>query len=168
MKKKMILGLIVTFLMMFLSSNLSLAYTDYHQIESPNGDTYGVSGRLKENDTSTRYMFYFTGIEVLPLSQYKPSNSEVASFVKQLVSYDCYIEFDKMRNGPNNTIQAYVWIEKPEGNVTEAFVKANLVNAMLVEKGYARVLDYGPNQKYTSYLLKLEEKAKNSHLGIWK
>jgi len=167
MKIKTMFVSLLTLLTLLLSTSISLAYTDYNPLGSANGYARGVKANFYENSTFVPKLFLFTGIEVLPLSQHKPAESEVDSFVKNALRYGCFAEFDKEITSANGFNNAYIWLNNPEGKITEDFIRKNLLNAMLVEKGYARVVDYGPNQKYVQYLLKIQSEAKENHRGIW-
>lgn len=48
------------------------------------------------------------------------------------------------------------------------FVGKKFVNKILVAKGLAKVDTYKPNVKYKKVFKKAQEKAKKSHLGMWK
>jgi len=67
------------------------------------------------------------------------------------------LEFDQERNDRHGRLLAYVFLEN-----------GDMVNEILVRKGFARVLPKPPNLKYFSLLLDSQRRAMAERVGIWK
>lgn len=159
--KKLIL--LLTVLMLLSTTMASAEQPYYEQIDSPQTFAYGVSGWVKNgNSTISNKNFTFAWIEITN-ENYR---SEVLDCLKSEVRWDCYVEYDAFHT--NHSGVANIWIKEPKDNITEDFVRNNLVNAILVEKGYARVIRSQSPSKYESYLLKFQDEAQKNKRGIWK
>jgi micrococcal nuclease len=66
------------------------------------------------------------------------------------------LEFDEERNDHHGRLLAYVFLEN-----------GDMVNELLVRKGFARVLPKPPNLKYFSLLLDAQRRAMAEKAGIW-
>jgi micrococcal nuclease len=66
------------------------------------------------------------------------------------------LEFDEGREDKYGRILAYVYLDKI------------FVNALLVKKGYAKVLSMPPNVRYKKLFQTLEKEAKAKRKGLWK
>lgn len=152
---------LLSILILLSTTMVSAEQCYYKRIESPNGFAYGVSGWVKTDTTSSSKDFTFAWIEVTN----EKYHSEVVNCIKQLVNWNCYVEYDDFYS--NKSGVAYIWIKEPKDDITEEFVRNNLVNAILVEKGYARVIRGQTPSKYETYLLKFQEEAQKNHIGMW-
>ncbi|HEY3346369.1 MAG TPA: thermonuclease family protein [Nitrospirota bacterium] len=72
------------------------------------------------------------------------------------------LEKDVQERDKYGRLLAYVWLEGggPQG-------KPLLLNAALLENGYARLMTIPPNVKRVEYFRKLQEYARQNHAGIW-
>lgn len=66
------------------------------------------------------------------------------------------LEFDEERKDRHGRLLAYVFLEN-----------GDMVNAMLVRKGFASVLFNKPNIRYFSHLLECQRQAMTEKIGIW-
>ncbi len=66
------------------------------------------------------------------------------------------LEFDQERNDRHGRLLAYVFLEN-----------GDMVNELLVRKGFARVLPKPPNLKYFSLLLDSQRRAMAERVGMW-
>lgn len=66
------------------------------------------------------------------------------------------LEFDEERKDRHGRLLAYVFLEN-----------GDMVNALLVRKGFACVLVKRPNMKYFSLLLECQRQAITEKIGIW-
>lgn len=80
-----------------------------------------------------------------------------------------YLEKDKSDRDKHGRLLRFVWLEKPAdpANPTDEEIKELLVNALLVEGGYAYANVYPPDDRYSDILKNLEKEAKQNKLGIW-
>jgi micrococcal nuclease len=66
------------------------------------------------------------------------------------------LEFDQERNDRHGRLLAYVFLEN-----------GDMINELMVRKGFARVLPKPPNLKYFSLLLDSQRRAMAERVGIW-
>lgn len=66
------------------------------------------------------------------------------------------LEFDEERKDRHGRLLAYVYLANGE-----------MVNALLVKKGFASVLTQKPNTRYSSLLLEYQRQAMTENAGIW-
>lgn len=123
------------------------------------GDTIKVIDNKKKT-----YTVRFLAIDTPELSH---SNKEVEEYAKKARDYTCdllekadkiTLEFDKNSDKEDKyeRLLAYVYAD----NI--------MVQKKLLEKGYAKVAYLYDDYTYTEDLKKIEDKAKNSKVGIWK
>jgi micrococcal nuclease len=90
---------------------------------------------------------------------------EIAYFGKQSSDYltrliggkKVRLEYDADRFDKYGRTLAYVYLKD-----------GTFVNAKLVREGYANVMTIPPNVKYADTFLKMERKARNQKIGMWK
>jgi len=66
-----------------------------------------------------------------------------------------YLEFDRRERDDYQRLLGYLYVD------------GVMINALMVQKGYAMVSLYPPNLKYAALLLGLQRQAWEKHLGIW-
>lgn len=87
----------------------------------------------------------------------EPQGREALAFNRALVNQkNVRLELDAQERDAEGRLLAYVWV----GEV--------LVNAEVAGRGYAQVVTGGPNVRYQDLLLRRQEEARASRLGIWK
>lgn len=87
----------------------------------------------------------------------EPQGREALAFNRALVfQKNVRLEFDVQERDAEGRLLAYVWV----GEV--------LANAEMAGRGYGQVVAAGPNIRYYELLLKRQEEARASRLGIWK
>lgn len=87
----------------------------------------------------------------------EPQGDEALRFNRGLMTAkNVRLELDVQERDPEGRLLAYVWV----GDV--------LANAELVARGYAQVVTGGANVRYQDLLLRRQQEARASHLGIWK
>jgi micrococcal nuclease len=119
------------------------------------GDTIRV--RLPEGREHVRYI----GIDAPEIAhrgtRAEPYGAEAAGANRRFVSgQSVTLELDQVTRDRYGRLLAYVYDERDE-----------LVNALLVEHGLARVWEIPPNVKHASELRMLEAIARSRRLGIW-
>ena len=86
-----------------------------------------------------------------------PQGREALAFNRALVNQkNVRLELDAQERDPEGRLLAYVWV----GEV--------LANAEVAGRGYGQVVGGGPNVRYQDLLLRRQEEARASRLGIWK
>lgn len=88
-------------------------------------------------------------------------NKESTTFLDKLVQGQIWVEVDNQKCGPHNRLFGYVYL-------TDDKRPSNMINAMLLSMGYAKVLYYYPqNNEYMDLFVELEDTAQRLQLGIW-
>ena len=132
--------------------------------------------RVVDGDTAwftltdgTREKVRFIGVDTPEsTTQHEPFGKEASAFTASILtagrSVDLQIDLDERdRYG---RLLAYVWLSRPAtGDAAEA--RAKMLNAMLVEKGYAMVLTIPPNIAYVDLFVALQLEARNAGRGLW-
>jgi micrococcal nuclease len=132
--------------------------------------------RVVDGDTAwftltdgTREKVRFIGVDTPEsTTQHEPFGKEAAAYTASILnvgrSVDLQIDLDERdRYG---RLLAYVWLSRPgTGDAAEA--RAKMLNAMLVEKGYAMVLTIPPNIAYVDLFVALQLEARNAARGLW-
>lgn len=72
-----------------------------------------------------------------------------------------YLEYDVEVFDQYDRILAYVWLVPVPAELSD------MLNATLVQDGYARAVVYEPNHKYATELEKLQNQAKEDRKGLW-
>lgn len=82
---------------------------------------------------------------------------EAKDFATQMLSgKKVKLEYDVDRFDQYGRILAYVYLED-----------GTFVNAELMKQGYAMVMTFPPNVKYTDLFLKLQQEARENNRGLW-
>jgi micrococcal nuclease len=132
--------------------------------------------RVVDGDTAwftladgTREKVRFIGVDTPEsTTQHEPFGKEASAYTASILnvgrSVDLQVDVDKRdRFG---RLLAYVWLSPPAtGDAAEA--RAKMLNAMLVEKGYAMVLTIPPNIAYVDLFVALQLEARNAARGLW-
>jgi micrococcal nuclease len=132
--------------------------------------------RVVDGDTAwftladgTREKVRFIGVDTPEsTTQHEPFGKEASAYTASILnvgrSVDLQIDLDERdRYG---RLLAYVWLSRPAtGDATEA--RAKMLNAMLVEKGYAMVLTVPPNIAYVDLFVALQLEARTAGRGLW-
>ena len=132
--------------------------------------------RVVDGDTAwftltdgTREKVRFIGVDTPEsTTQHEPFGKEASAYTASILkvgrSVDLQIDLDERdRYG---RLLAYVWLSSPAtGDAAEA--RAKMLNAMLVEKGYAMVLTIPPNIAYVDLFVALQLEARNAGRGLW-
>jgi micrococcal nuclease len=82
---------------------------------------------------------------------------EASKFIKQTIEgKEVVLEFDKGRFDMYNRLLAYVYL--PNGD---------MLNIVLLHRGYATTEFFSPNTKYRKVFLDVEAQAKKINMGLW-
>lgn len=92
---------------------------------------------------------------------YKKNTDEGAiasQWVKNLLSDEkVYLEYDEKRLDIYDRTLAYVYLSDKE----------TMLNAYILQEGYAQVCVFEPNVRYSEYFALIEEKAREEEKGLW-
>ena len=118
------------------------------------GDTIDVEIDGKEE--KVRFLLVDTPETVHPTKPVQAYGREASDYTKeQLEGKTVELEFDQETRDRYGRLLAYVYIN------------GEMINEKLLEKGYARVTVYDPNDKYESEFRSIQDQAVENHLGIW-
>ncbi|WP_010681236.1 thermonuclease family protein [Acetivibrio cellulolyticus] len=97
----------------------------------------------------------------------EPYGKESSEYTKsQLLGKTVYLETDVSNTDKYDRLLRYIWLEIPT-ETSEHEIRTKMFNAQLVLNGYAHAGNYPPDVKYTDYLKKFQQEAKNKKVGIW-
>ena len=86
-----------------------------------------------------------------------PEGKESSNFTKELLEgKQVYLEYDVDKEDDYGRILAYVYTEDKV-----------MVNALLLEKGYAKCMSIKPNNRYADMFSGIEKTAKETGIGFW-
>lgn len=132
--------------------------------------------RVVDGDTAwftlgdgTREKVRFIGVDTPEsTTQHEPFGKEASAYTSSILSAgrSVDLELDLDQRDRYGRLLAYVWLSPPRtGEETEA--RAKMLNAMLVENGYAMVLTVPPNIAYVDVLVALQLEARRAARGLW-
>lgn len=186
-QKKVIFSLILGLLVLagyFFSGNLGLRFNPKEELSqhAPFDNSYDYSNilvkRVVDGDTlllENRRYVRLLGIDTPEMHEsaklhrdalrskqsvetIKQAGRQAYEFTKQLVEGKrVRLEFDWQRYDKYNRILAYVFLED-----------GTLVNARIVEEGYAYLTTFRINVTYADLFLKLYREARENKRGLWK
>lgn len=151
---------------------LTSSYTEKYQTEKTvvdavelvrvvDGDTIIVNTPSEKN-VRVRLIGVDTPESVNPDETKNTPEGKVASdftksFLKAGETY--YLEYDKDREDGYERTLAYLWIvDCSDAEINEQYIKENMFNAILLDKGYAKTMQIAPNTKYADIFEKIERK----------
>lgn len=79
-----------------------------------------------------------------------------------------YLEFEQSRTDYYGRLLAYVWLKENINPEKKKDIKENMVNAILLQEGYAIAHKYPPNVKNHQLFSELQKKAEKEKEGLWK
>lgn len=95
----------------------------------------------------------------------QPYGKEASKFTKEkLDGKQVYLEKDVSDTDKYGRLLRYIWLEEPD----KSKIEDTMFNAILLKEGYASVMTYPPDVKYSKTFVKIEEKARNNKTGLWK
>lgn len=129
--------------------------TLYKVVKVSDGDTFAID--CNGEKVTVRLLGVDTPESVHPDEEKNSPEGEIASeFTKDLLEgKSVSLKFDEEIYDKYDRVLAYVYLDD------------EMVNALLLEKGYAKVAIYEPNDKYKTYFQSLELMAKLKKVGFW-
>ena len=126
---------------------------NFHVAFVYDGDTI-----LLQNGIKVRYL----GIDTPEIDHEngndEPFSRDARDLNRELVNLKSVtLEYDRQTKDAYKRTLAYVFIEGGE-----------MVNALMVKRGFACVVSHRPNLRYRSYLIHIQRQAIQERLGIWK
>lgn len=118
------------------------------------GDTIRV--RIGDRDYPVRYIGIDTPETVDPRRPVQRFGKEASDRNKQLVEGKTVrLEKDVSNTDKYNRLLRYVWVD------------GKMINAVLVEEGFARAASYPPDVKHQDLFQRLERQAREAKRGLW-
>lgn len=118
------------------------------------GDTIKVD--IKGREETGRLILVDTPETKHPRIGVQPFGSEASAFTKkELTNKEVHLEMDVQERDKYGRLLAYIWINN------------KMFNAILLEKGLARVAIFPPNTKYVDEYNRIQKHARSKELGIW-
>lgn len=77
-----------------------------------------------------------------------------------------WLEFDAERRDQYGRLLAYIWLEPPASR-GEDEIRTKMLNARLVDEGFAQVYTFPPNVAYTDTFVRLQRSARQAQRGLW-
>ena len=78
-----------------------------------------------------------------------------------------YLEYDESTTDVYGRTLAYVWLKDDVDTKSDNDIRNYMLNAIMVEEGFAKVVVYEPNHKYADYFKTYYEEAKRDKKGLW-
>ena len=130
---------------------------EYEVVRVVDGDTIIVD--LDGKDTRIRLIGIDTPESVHPDKSKNSEEGIIASdFTKELLTGEkVYLEYDIEKIDQYDRTLAYVYLADGE----------TMVNALLVEEGYATTMTVQPNSKYADTFYELQKEAREQGRGFW-
>ena len=145
--------------------------------DAPNVQTVAaVVEKVVDGDTAwfaleggAREKVRFIGVDTPEsTTEQEPFGEEAATFTASVlgVGRRVSLELDVDERDRYGRLLAYVWLEPPAtGDDDEA--RERMLNAMLVENGFATVLTIPPNVRYVDVFVALQLEARVAGRGLW-
>lgn len=78
-----------------------------------------------------------------------------------------YLQYDRDKTDKYDRTLAYVWLSEPSSIDDKDIVLSSMLNAILLENGYAIDKEYKPNIKYTDMFKDICHDAQINRVGLW-
>ena len=167
-KSQQLISAFIAALLLILSGCLYIEESDggfdnelfdgpYEIVKIVDGDTIKLN--IDGQKTSVRLIGIDTPESVHPdKSKNVPEGKLASDHTKELLENmtSVYIEYGEESHDRYGRVLAYVYLDKN-----------TMLNAKILEDGYAKVLTIKPNNKYEDYFLQLEEEARQNDAGLW-
>lgn len=119
------------------------------------GDTFAV--KLKDKEERVRLIGVDTPETKGPGKEQEPYGVEAKDFTRRLLQgKQVRLELDVREKDGHGRILAYAYLSD-----------GTLVNAKLIQEGYARVMTVPPNVRFADLFLQLEREARADRRGLW-
>lgn len=92
-----------------------------------------------------------------------------SDYTKQLLSGvdHVYLEYGQQKTDKYGRTLAYVWLSNEVKTTEIEDMNQYMLNAMIVNNGYARVTSYNPNTKNNSTFTRMMQEAQDNRIGLW-
>jgi len=130
------------------------------------GDTIHI--KINNKDYPLRLIGVNSPEYMKPDSPVEYYGKEASEFTKSklMIGRKIWLENDSSITDKYDRLLKYVWLEKPE-QANESEIRTKMFNAILVLKGYAKVMTILPDAKYSDCFIKFEKEAHSENKGLW-
>ncbi|MBP1745195.1 MAG: nucH [Firmicutes bacterium] len=155
------------------SNTSSQAGTQTGEIHSVEGISFekAVVSRVVDGDTvvlSDGSRVRFIGVDT-PESTTTTEfyGKEASDYTKgRLAGKTVYLEKDVSETDKYGRLLRYVWLSLPN-EISDSEIRSKMINAILVQEGYAQSATFPPDVKYQEYLTMYNSEARNADKGLW-
>ena len=129
------------------------------------GDT--VQAILNGLEVTVRLIGVDTPETVHPTKAVDAYGKEASDFTRQtLEGRDAWLEFDVGQQDRYGRLLAYVWTSQPV-DWSDAEVREHMHNAVILLRGYGRLMTIPPNVRHVDAFRVYEAEARSLGLGLW-
>lgn len=144
-----------------LETMLPAGLTEAHVTRVVDGDTIHVD--IAGQDFTVRYIGMNTPETVAPDKPVECYGPEASARNKQLVTGQMVeLEKDVSETDQYGRLLRFVWL--PDSSHTG---QGEMVDALLVQEGYARLDTFPPDVRYEGLFAQLQQQAQTAHAGLW-
>lgn len=151
-----------------VTATVSSGLEEVDLVRVVDGDTIIIN--TAGEDMSVRLIGVDTPESVNPDENKNNEYGSMASeYTKELLAdvRTLYLQYDVTKTDKYGRILAYVWLNNNINTLSQSDICDNMLNAILVENGYAYDKVYMPNKEYSDVFAELRETAENSGTGLW-
>jgi micrococcal nuclease len=128
------------------------------------GDTaiFALSGGVRER-------VRFIGVNTPEsTTKHEPGGEQASAYTKRVLTpgRGVLLERDAEERDRYGRLLAYVWLEAPTA-ISDAEIRAKMLNAQLALDGYAQQMTIPPNVKHADDFRRYVAEARNAQRGLW-
>lgn len=173
LKRLLLLLFIILFIILLANSTFqriqsSVEMQEVKVVRIVDGDTIIVNWNFE--DMTIRLIGIDTPESVHPDQEKNTKwGDEASEHTKDLVKpgNTVYLQKDKSDKDRYGRYLRYVWLKKPRNIQSSYQIRNYMLNAVLVDDGYALPKRFLPDTKYSNYFDIFAEDAKTSERGLW-
>jgi micrococcal nuclease len=140
------------------------------------GFTAATVERVVDGDTAifrledgARERVRFIGVDTPEsTTKHEPFGEEASAYTKGVLvpGRSVLLERDAEERDRYGRLLAYVWLEEPSA-ITDAEIRAKMLNAKLALEGYAQQMTIPPNVKHADRFRRYVAEARSAQRGLW-
>ncbi len=120
-------------------------------------------------ESGTRERVRFIGVDTPEsTTQHEPFGEEASAYTKSVLTPGrrVLLERDAEERDRYGRLLAYVWLEAPVA-ISDAEIRAKMLNAKLALDGYAQQMTIPPNVRYADKFRRYVGEARSAQRGLW-
>lgn len=91
----------------------------------------------------------------------------IHNYLQKYNTNDMWLEYDEGRYDEYGRTLAYLWLSEDVDTSDITDIRNYMLNAILVDNGYAEIMTITPNTKYSQHFYGLMENAESNGIGLW-